>query len=60
MINALPPALVLILGALPLIFLKGKAKGVWLLVLPVLMSLFGGDVSRDDEPATEEVVADVS
>ncbi len=36
MINALPPALVLILGALPLIFLKGKAKGVWLLVLPVL------------------------
>ena len=32
-----------------------------LLVLPVLMSLFGGDVSRDDEPATEEVVAaDVS
>jgi len=36
MINALPPALVLILGALPLIFLKGKAKGVWLLILPVL------------------------
>lgn len=36
MINALPPATILILGALPLIFLKGKAKGIWLLLLPVL------------------------
>jgi multicomponent Na+:H+ antiporter subunit D len=36
MINALPPATILILGALPLLFLKGKAKGVWCLFLPVL------------------------
>jgi len=36
MINALPPATLLLLGALPLIFLKGKAKGFWMLLLPVL------------------------
>jgi len=36
MINALPPATILILGALPLIFLKGKAKAVWMLLLPVI------------------------
>jgi multicomponent Na+:H+ antiporter subunit D len=36
MINALPPATILILGALPLLFLKGKAKGIWLLLLPVI------------------------
>jgi multicomponent Na+:H+ antiporter subunit D len=36
MINALPPAIILILGALPLIFLKGKAKGTWMLLLPLL------------------------
>jgi len=36
MISALPPATILILGAIPLLFLKGKAKGIWLLFLPVL------------------------
>lgn len=36
MISALPPATILILGALPLLFLKGKAKGIWLLLLPVI------------------------
>ena len=36
MINALPPATILILGALPLLFLKGKAKGIWLLILPII------------------------
>ncbi len=36
MIDALPPATVLILGALPLIFLKGRVKGVWMLLLPIL------------------------
>lgn len=36
MINALPPATLLILGALPLLFLKGRAKGIWLLILPVI------------------------
>jgi len=35
-INALPPAAILILGALPLIFLKGKVKSGWLLLLPIL------------------------
>lgn len=39
MINALPPAFVLILGALPLIFLRGKIKGVWMLLLPILSFL---------------------
>ena len=33
---AVPPALILILGALPLLFLSGRAKGLWLLILPVL------------------------
>ncbi len=36
MINALPPATIMILGALPMIFLKGKTKGAWMLLLPIL------------------------
>lgn len=36
MINAFPPATLLFLGALPLLFLKGKARGIWLLLLPII------------------------
>ncbi|MDW7644727.1 MAG: Na(+)/H(+) antiporter subunit D [Desulfuromonadales bacterium] len=36
MINALPPALVLIIGALAVPFLRGKVRSAWLLLLPVL------------------------
>jgi multicomponent Na+:H+ antiporter subunit D len=36
MINALPPAVILILGALPVPFLRGKAKAAWMLLLPVV------------------------
>ena len=36
MINALPPAAILIVGALLVPFLKGKAKSAWMLALPVL------------------------
>ena len=39
MIDVLPPATILVLGALPLIFLQGRAKGIWLLVLPVVSFL---------------------
>jgi len=36
MINALPPAAILIAGALLVPFLKGKVKSAWMLLLPVL------------------------
>ncbi len=36
MINALPPAVILIVGALLVPFLKGKLKNAWMLALPVL------------------------
>ncbi|ALC14979.1 multisubunit sodium/proton antiporter, MrpD subunit [Desulfuromonas soudanensis] len=39
MINPLPPAAILILGALPVIFLQGKLRKGWLLLLPVLSFL---------------------
>ncbi len=35
-INALPPALILILGGLLVPFFKGRARQVWLLVLPLI------------------------
>ena len=36
MINALPPALILILGGLLVPLFKGRARQVWLLVLPII------------------------
>lgn len=36
MINALPPAVILIVGAMLVPLLKGKAKSAWMLLLPVL------------------------
>lgn len=36
MINALPPAVILIVGALLVPLLKGKVKSAWILLLPVL------------------------
>ena len=48
MINALPPALILILGGLLVPLFKGRARQVWLLVLPIisfinLLQLADGD-----------------
>jgi multicomponent Na+:H+ antiporter subunit D len=34
-----PPGLILILGALPVPFLKGYSRGVWLLTLPILSAI---------------------
>jgi multicomponent Na+:H+ antiporter subunit D len=39
MINPLPPAAILILGALPVVFLQGKLRKGWLLLLPVISFL---------------------
>jgi len=36
MSSSLPPGLILILGALPAVWLRGKARGAWMLLLPVL------------------------
>jgi multicomponent Na+:H+ antiporter subunit D len=36
MINALPPAVILIVGALAVPFLKGRIRQTWMLLLPVL------------------------
>lgn len=36
MINALPPALILILGGLLVPFFKGRGRQVWLLILPII------------------------
>lgn len=36
MINALPPAVILIVGAFLVPFLKGKTKSAWMLALPIL------------------------
>jgi multicomponent Na+:H+ antiporter subunit D len=36
MINGLPPALIFIVGALALPFFRGKSKGLWLLLVPVI------------------------
>ncbi|VAX25509.1 Na(+) H(+) antiporter subunit A [hydrothermal vent metagenome] len=39
MINSLPPAVILIIGALLIPFLKGKSKSVYMLILPVIAFL---------------------
>ena len=34
--SAIPPGLILILGAVPAILLRGRARQVWMLLLPAL------------------------